>query len=406
MEDRPRSSRALPHVGGFDDVTGELYAQVFASLHRSDQRRRAQQYVQGLLSVQGRKSMRGIAAVVAGESAEQNLHHFISSSTWRWQPVRQALARYLDRSVAPLAWVVRSVVIPKAGRHSVGVQERYVPHLGRVVNCQQALGVWLASEEAACPVDWRLVLSGDGGRDTPWPRTTSVRGRTGVWTPEACALDSVTGMASTWGITRRPVVFDGREVDAARLAGRLAAAGLSFLARIDGTTPLAAADAGPAGGGGTPVPAQRLVQSVKRTGRPVGWVDHSGDLHRVNLVATIQVTLPVADPSAGAAALPAPHPRSLLLLAEWNDARRWPTRLWLTDMAGASPGALLRLSRLIRRVDKDFSEVSDHVGMRDFEGRSYEGWNRHTTLASIAHAASMLTAADIRSTPYAEEKSA
>lgn len=113
------------------DVLGELCGELFESLARSDQRRKGIDYVRGLLTATGRKTIRNIAAVLPGRAAEQALHHFICSSTWDWTPVRRSLARYLARVAAPKAWVVRPIVIPKTGRHSVGVDRRSFPNSGR-----------------------------------------------------------------------------------------------------------------------------------------------------------------------------------------------------------------------------------------------------------------------------------
>jgi hypothetical protein len=66
--------------------------------------------------------------------------------------------------------------------------------------------------------------------------------------------------------------------------------------------------------------------------------------------------------------------------------------VWLTDLA-EPPGALLRLARLARRVDRDFAVISQRVGLQDFEGRSFQGWHRHITLASAAHTAAVLATA-------------
>nr|WP_274564268.1 hypothetical protein [Streptomyces spiramyceticus] len=48
--------------------------------------------------------------------------------------------------------------------------------------------------------------------------------------------------------------------------------------------------------------------------------------------------------------------------------------------------ALLPLAALTDRVDADFARVGVDVGIRDFEGRSFQGRHRHVTPASIAHA--------------------
>jgi SRSO17 transposase len=84
----------------------------------------------------------------------------------------------------------------------------------------------------------------------------------------------------------------------------------------------------------------------------------------------------------------------LTLFGEWQDPRRAPTHIWVTDMTSSTWGALLRLTKLTRRVARDFAEVGDRVGLRDFVGRSFHGWHRHMTLASMAHTAALLGNAD------------
>lgn len=64
--------------------------------------------------------------------------------------------------------------------------------------------------------------------------------------------------------------------------------------------------------------------------------------------------------------------------------------LWVTNMTRASRGTLLRLSKLTRRADTDFTRICLDVGAQDFEGRSYEGWQRHMTMVSLAHAVRVL----------------
>jgi SRSO17 transposase len=64
--------------------------------------------------------------------------------------------------------------------------------------------------------------------------------------------------------------------------------------------------------------------------------------------------------------------------------------LWLSNLATAPLEHLVRLSQLTHRVTQDSAVVADRVGLRDFSGRSFNGWHRHVTLASVAHAAAVL----------------
>lgn len=383
----PGHVSAYPEVA--DDVVAELCPVLFSSLRRSDQRRKAEQYLLGLLSVEGRKSMRNIATLVGGQAAEQSLHHFISSSTWEWLPIRKALAHFLERAQPPQAWVVQSLSIPKAGRHSVGVERQFVPELGLTMNGQQAYGVWFASEEASAPVSWRLFLPDTWVNDRSRRRRGEIPDSVGEESLEECAVATVLHSVYGWGVKQRPVVLDARATGFQGLARRFADAGVPLLAQVGRSMRLAVADPALPGHGRGVIPAQRILESVKGLRRSVECVDLATGVPGTSLVVGIRVVLP-----QGPVRLRIPGQgigdRVLILLGEWHDPRRAPARIWLTDMTSVSSSSLLRMTMLTRRVARDFTEVGDLVGLRDFVGRSFQGWHRHMTLASVAHTASML----------------
>ncbi|MGR4881639.1 IS701 family transposase [Streptomyces sp. LARHCF249] len=361
-----------------DSALGELCAEIFAPLSRSDQRRKGEMYLRGLLSAGGRKSIRNIAACVGDRAAEQSLHHFISSSTWEWEPVRAALSRYLERSLRPRAWVAHPVIIPKAGRHSVGVGRRFVPRLGHVVNSQEAYGIWAAGEETSSPVNWRLALC-DDWRDMPRLGHPRLPESSLAETSLECVAGAAFEAQSWAGGRARPVVLDLPDSDPAAVARRFAAAGMPFVAGVRGSARVAPMAPALLGHDGQEMPAHQLLRMVRTLRRPVAWTDPVGGGPRTSLVAAVPVRLPGTH-------------RTLLLLGEWSGPGGWPEQCWLTDMADVPWGALLRLAKLTGRVATDFSEISTEVGMVDFEGRSFGGWHRHTTLASAAHAVQALTA--------------
>lgn len=378
------------------DVMAELCSALFASLRRSDQRRRAEQYLRGLLSANGRKSMRNIATLVGGPAAEQSLHHFISSSTWDWLPMREALARFLERVHPPQAWVVQSLPIPKAGRHSVGVAHQFVPELGQAMNGQQAYGVWFASATLSAPVSWRLFLPGTWVNDRARRRRAEIPEEAGEETLAECVAASVLDAVAGWSVARRPVVFDARATGVRAAARWFTAAGVPWLTRTAPTARLVVADPALPGYGGGPIPALRILESVKGLRRPVEWTDPvTGVTHRSS-VAGIRVALPpgAGQPGQPGRVRPGSGGRALTLLGEWPNASRAPAQLWLTDMAATPSSSLLRMTKLPRRVAHDCAEIGDRVGLRDFEGRSFRGWHRHMTLASAAHTASLLAGSE------------
>ncbi len=47
---------------------------------------------------------------------------------------------------------------------------------------------------------------------------------------------------------------------------------------------------------------------------------------------------------------------------------------------------LVRLAKLRRRIEHDYRELKQALDLAHFEGRSFNGWHHHVTLASLAHA--------------------
>ncbi|MCX4824947.1 transposase [Streptomyces sp. NBC_01142] len=389
---RRRPERSVPHPPVGDDIVGELCSLMFASLPRKDQRLRGEQYVRGLLTAQGRKSVRNIAAQSGGGSVVQSLHHFVSSSTWDWLPMRAALASHVEQTAPPMVWVVQALAIPKSGEHSVGVGRRFVPQLGQVMRGQHALGVWFAAPQMSFPVNWRLLLPEQWTRDAELRRRAEVPESASAESVEDGAVAAVLETLRYGGVKRRPVVLDIPGTWANSVVLRhFARCGLPVVARTGPGTRLLVADPAMPGYGAGPLSAEKILMSVRGLRRAVEWEDPASGASRTSSAAMIRVT--PADGTATATQRP------LYLLGDWEDQWRPPAKLWLTDVA-APVGGLLRLTRVTHRVSRDLAVVGDRVGLRDFEGRSFRGWHRHTTLASVAHTASLLAGIADESASY------
>ncbi|MER7003731.1 transposase [Dactylosporangium sp. NPDC000555] len=343
-----------------DRVVAELCGELFAGLARKDQRRRGVEYVHGLLRTPGRKSIRNIA----GAANEQRLHHFVSDSTWDWMPVRRALREHLLRSAPPLAWVVHSMIIPKAGEHTVGVGRRYCRTRGSFLSAQHAMGLWAAAPGWSSPVHWRLHLSATWLGDADRRRRAAIPAAAVPQPVDECLVDTYLELVTDREL---PIVLDARDLDAPAVIRRLRAAGAPVLARIDGATPLCP-DAPVPGHTGGPLPAAQLLEMVRHTRRPVFGAG-----------AALAATRTVRLPGPG-------RPDDLVLLGVGGPGPGWPGEVWLTTCTGHGLADLVRLGRLPARVGADLTAIGDRVGLRDFTGRSFAGWHRHITLASAAHA--------------------
>ena len=76
------------------------------------------------------------------------------------------------------------------------------------------------------------------------------------------------------------------------------------------------------------------------------------------------------------------------LLIEWPRTADAPTKYWLAELPGEALG-LRRFVRLAKgrwRIEQDYRELKDELGLDHFEGRSWIGWHHHVTLTSMAYA--------------------
>lgn len=360
----------------------ELCRAVFDPLPRSDQRRWAAVYVNGLVSVPGRKSIRRIAAQVEGRSAEQSLQQFVNQSPWDWAPVRQTLARTVESVAPPSAWVVDAVEFSKHGDSSVGVGVQYVPAVRRAVNCQLAMVTWLVGAAGSVPANWRLMLprawNGDDGRRRKAHLPGAEQHRP-EWEHVLCSVDE---MIESWDLLPQPVVGDRRhDSDVDPLVRGLEQRGLQYALRITDRTPVAVAT-----GRSTRVGAGEWMRSAPRelVALPVRGAD--GTRPAVRTTAML-AQAPVPAPGAGLLA-----ERQRRLVARWPRGRSAPGQLWLTNVGADRLVDLLDGVDAAGRASRELALLRALSGLDHFEGRSFRGWHHHVTLASVAHAHRVLAA--------------
>lgn len=226
------------------DRVADLSQRVLWSMPRRDQRRSGELYVRGLLRATGRKTIRNIASHTGVPADIQRLHHLVTASTWRWSPVRGALARHMGELLDPVAWVLHTATTPRAGPGGVGVDAHCAdPRTGRWVNARRSVGLWAATEWGGYPVDWHLELTARWAEDAVLRERAGIPQDARVLDAAAAGVDLAMTTARTAGPPRRPVVLDARPTAAGPLAARLGAGGLPYLLRISASqllTPVAA----------------------------------------------------------------------------------------------------------------------------------------------------------------------
>ena len=63
-----------------------------------------------------------------------------------------------------------------------------------------------------------------------------------------------------------------------------------------------------------------------------------------------------------------------------------PTDYWISNLRVDTPiSTLVRLAKMRWRIENDYRELKTDLGLAHFEGRTFKGWHRHTTLVTAAH---------------------
>ncbi len=116
--------------------------------------------------------------------------------------------------------------------------------------------------------------------------------------------------------------------------------------------------------------------------RTVSWRDGSKGTQRLKFIA-LRVC-PAENYRRGKAKAPQP---THWLLCQWPADRDAPSKFWLSDLpANTSLVALVRLAKLRWRVERDYQELKQEIGLDHFEGRTWRGFHHHATLCAVAHA--------------------
>ncbi|PZW39302.1 DDE family transposase [Humitalea rosea] len=80
-----------------------------------------------------------------------------------------------------------------------------------------------------------------------------------------------------------------------------------------------------------------------------------------------------------------PRPEEWCLI-EWPPGEAEPTKFWLSTLpATTSRSALVRHAMLRWRIERDYQELKQEIGLGHYEGRGWRGFHHHATLCIAAY---------------------
>ena len=361
------------------------------------------EYCTGLLLPGERKSVEPMAARVApGDvgAKHQSLHHFVAKSPWDetklLASVRSSVLPIMAKTAPIRAWIVDDTGIPKKGKHSVCVARQYCGELGKQDNCQVAVTLSVASDHASLPIALRLYLPEAWANDKARREKAGVPEAIAFQTKPKIALDQIK-QAIDDGVPQGIVLADaGYGNDTAFRTG-LTAMQLAYAVGVQGSTAVWAPGTAPlpkkewSGQGRPPTRLQRddktkpvsakaLAQSLpKKAWKTVTWREGTkGEM--TSRFASLRVR-----PSHRDIFRAEPHAEEWLLI-EWPNGDDEPMKYWLSTLAADTPiAALVDAAKLRWRIERDFQDLKQEIGLDHYEGRGWRGFHHHAALSIAAY---------------------
>jgi SRSO17 transposase len=360
-------------------------------------------YCVGLMLPGQRKSVEPMAARIEPArvgAAHQSLHHFVAQAAWDdaavLAAVRDMVLPAMEAQAPIRAWIIDDTGMPKKGRHSVGVGRQYCGQVGKQDNCQVAVTLSVATHQASLPIAFRLYLP------EAWAGDPTRRAKAGV--PEEIAFQTKPQIALAQiravlaaDVPRGVVVMDAGYGADGELRAGIEELGLAYVAGVQasvsvwppGTTPLPPK---PWSGRGRPpklirrdadhkpVSARDLAKTLPtQAWQSVTWREGS-KTSLTSRFATVRVRPAHRDYWRAQ-----PWPEEWLLI-EWPEGETEPTRYWLSTLPETiAVSELVDTAKLRWRIERDYQELKQELGLGHYEGRGWRGFHHHATLCLAAY---------------------
>ena len=387
-------------MGKSQEARFESYADVMVeTLGHADRAQPARWYLRGLMLPGARKSVEPMAARVHPQnvrSAHQAMHHLVADSEWSDQALLGAVARQvapaLTTGQTPCYWIIDDTGFRKYGKHSAGVARQYCGQLGKTDNCQVAVSLSLATADGSLPLAYRLYVPKEWTDDKARCKRAGVPKEIGFATKGEIAWAQIEAALAT-GIGRGTVLMDAGYGDEAAMRDRLSENGLTYAVGIRPATAVwwgehQPADAPVQGNRGRrrsrlirddshrPIGVRELAHALPSGSyRTLTWREGSNAPLRSRF-ARVRVRTAHAD-----------RPRAEeWLLIEWPADEPEPTRYFLsTQSADTSFKALVATVKMRWRIERDYRELKQEVGLGHYEGRNWRGFHHHASLCIAAY---------------------
>ena len=351
-------------INGFD----ELMERIGGRFARSEARNWASMYVQGLLSNMPRKNSWQLAEEL-GEANPYGIQQFLYRAKWEADEVRDDMQAYVMEHLSADAGVLvlDETGFLKKGKHSVGVQVQYCGTARGKANCQIGVFLTYVSDQGLTFVDRALYLPESWTSDRERCRAAGVPDEVEFATKPALGKAMLQRTLAV-GVPAKWVTGDSVYGSNYPLRNYLERIPLAYVMGLSTKDTLVNLENF----------SQRVSEYLsqlpqKRWSRLSAGAGAKGERWYDWLL------LPLGDPDRSG------WKRWLLLRRKIDQPDKISPYICFAP-AGTTLPELVTVAGKRWTVEQCFEMAKQEVGLDEYEVRSYQGWYRHITLASLAHA--------------------
>jgi SRSO17 transposase len=339
-------------------------------------------YCAGLLVTPGRRNAETMAVATKPTcvaAQHQRLMHIVADSEWSDEEmlakVRELVVPSMTRRGPIEVWIIDDTSFPKQGKHSVGVHRQYCGQLGKQANCQVTVTLSIANHHASLPIAYQLYLPREWADDKARRKKAHVPAAIRFKTKPQIALEQLRA-ARIAGVPPGVALMDAGYGNNSILRRDIAKLGLSYVAAIQTTTKVRPVreDA--------PKPPRVSVETLalglpKKAWRTVTWREGTNKKLRSRF-ARVHVR---ASPIRGESRF-----TEETLLVEWPKGEAKPTKYWLATVDPDMPlRQLVDIAHMRWRIEHDYRDLKQEIGLGHYEGRGWRGFHHHGTLCIASY---------------------
>jgi SRSO17 transposase len=364
MSGRPTKDQVAAWADELDAVAGRIGRR----FGRSEPRRRASDYIRGLLSTTERKNGWQLAEHI-GDPTPDGVQHLLARADWDADAVRDDLLGYVAEHLgdADGVLVVDETGFLKKGTKSVGVARQYSGTAGRIENCQVGVFLGYATKRGRAMLDRTLYLPKEWADDPGRRKVAGVPPAVRFATKLVLARRMIERAVAA-GVPARWVTADAVYGSDYGFRTALEDLGLGYVVGVRTDHAVWA--------GVRQVRVKTLLAEVPAA----AWQRLSCGVGAKGPRVYDWAAVPTNAPD------PAARGRWLLMRRSVSD----PTEV-AYFASGGPPGTtlpdLVRIAGTRWAIEECFELAKGDCGLDEYEVRSWVGWHRHVTLSLFALAA-------------------